>query len=75
SLGGAESVVDAWCAEHAIPFLSATPALQQAAAAGRQVYYTYDQHWSPDGHEVVASLVADLLRNRETPAARHAAQD
>lgn len=59
-----EQVFLAFCAEHALPCLSLTPALQQATAAGRQTYYTYDQHWTPEGNAVVAETVEAFLRDR-----------
>ena len=56
-----EEVVAEWCRRESIPFLSVTEALREAAVAGTQVYYTYDQHWTPDGHAVVAESVARFL--------------
>ena len=58
SIGGKEAVVAAWCEEQGVPMLSMTPALRKAVVAGRQVYFTYDQHWTPVGHEVVADTIA-----------------
>ncbi len=49
------------CAEQRIPLLSLTPGLRRAAAAGQQVYYTYDQHWTPLGNQLVAEEVARAL--------------
>jgi len=59
-----ESVIADWCREASIPFLSLTMALHDATAAGRQAYYTYDQHWTPVGHEVVGQAVSDFLRDQ-----------
>jgi len=56
-----ESVVGDWCRKAGIPFLSLTAALRQAAIEGTQVYYTYDQHWTPPGHEVVSRAVDKFL--------------
>ena len=56
-----ESVVAGWCAEKAIPFLAVTGPLREAAIAGTQAYFTYDQHWTPEGHEVVADTVHRFL--------------
>ncbi len=56
-----ESVIRQWCRRESIPFIGLTQALQRAALAGRQVYYTYDQHWTPLGHQVVAQAVNDYL--------------
>jgi hypothetical protein len=41
--------------------LSLTPALQAATANGQQVYYSYDQHWTPDGNRVVADAINNYL--------------
>ncbi len=63
-----EEVVAEWCRRESIPFLSVTGALREAAVAGTQVYYTYDQHWTPDGHAVVAESVARFLATLEDSA-------
>jgi hypothetical protein len=60
--GAREQVVGRWCAQEGIPFLGLTSSLRAAASAGTQVYYTYDQHWTPAGHEVVALVVDEYLR-------------
>ena len=56
-----QSVVREWCHRESIPFFGLTAPLRTAAAAGTQVYYTYDQHWTPDGHEVVTEAVREYL--------------
>lgn len=56
-----EDVVRAWCEKMAIPFVSMTGALREEAAAGTQVYYTYDQHWTPEGHQIVGRRVAQFI--------------
>ena len=56
-----ETVIQEWCRREGIPFIGVTGALRKGALAGRQVYYTYDQHWTPPGHEVVAQAVYDKL--------------
>ncbi|MGB2986031.1 MAG: SGNH/GDSL hydrolase family protein, partial [Phycisphaerae bacterium] len=53
-----ESVVGEWCRRESIPFISLAKALRETAIEGAQVYYTYDQHWTPHGHEVVADAVS-----------------
>ncbi len=60
-----EMIVRRWCADEGVAFVSLTGALREAAVAGTQVYYTYDQHWTPDGHRIVAEVIADSLA--ETP--------
>lgn len=52
-----ESVIREWCEERSIPFFSLTESLSGEVARGRQVYYTFDQHWSPDGHASAAQAV------------------
>ena len=41
-----------------VALLDPTKALRKRQAAGRPVY---DDHWSPDGHEVIAEFLADNL--------------
>ncbi len=60
-LDSMERVVEAWCAARDVVFVGATEALRERAAAGEQVYYTYDQHWTPIGHDVVAEVVRAAL--------------
>jgi len=54
------------CAAQGFHCYSLTEALQRATARGEQVYYSYDQHWTPEGNRVVADalapVVAELLR-------------
>lgn len=56
-----ESVVGDWCRHESIPFVSMTRTLRDAAVGGAQVFYTYDQHWTPVGHEHVAETVYQFL--------------
>ena len=62
-LGVQESAVEAFCREEKIGFISLTEPLQQSMTKGLQAYYTYDQHWTPDGHEVVAEALCRYLQN------------
>lgn len=41
---------------------SLTPALQAATAAGQQTYFTYDQHWTPEGNQIAAREIENFLR-------------
>ncbi len=63
-----EQVIGEWCAKESLAFLSLTPALQSAAEGGTQVYYTYDQHWTPAGHDIVAQAVLEFLDVRRRPS-------
>jgi len=49
------------CADQRFNCLALTEALQQATAKGEQMYYSYDQHWTPDGNRVVAETIATHL--------------
>ena len=50
-----------FCATAGIFFLDLTPALEQAAASGRAVYFADDAHWNAAGHEIAAEELAKLL--------------
>ena len=50
-----------FCAGAQIPFLDLTPALEQAAASGRPVYFADDAHWNAAGHEIAAEELAKFL--------------
>jgi hypothetical protein len=63
-LDAREAVVKNWCDSEDLPFISLTEPLRRAAAEGRQVYFTYDQHWTPPGHEVVAAFIADFCKGQ-----------
>ena len=52
-LSGQESLLAQFCVE----FTSSIADLSLAMADGVQVYYTYDQHWTPHGHQVIAEAV------------------
>lgn len=68
NINARETTVGRWCAEEGIAFISLTSALREAAVAGVQVYYTYDGHWTPDGHRVVAEVIADFLAETPKPS-------
>jgi len=59
-----EAVLRQWCDWKGLPFISLTEPLRRAAAEGRPVYFTYDQHWTPPGHEVVAAFIADFCHRQ-----------
>ncbi|HEX2620062.1 MAG TPA: SGNH/GDSL hydrolase family protein [Phototrophicaceae bacterium] len=42
-------------------FFDLTPVLEQGAAQGQMLYYTYDTHWNQDGHNLVGQAIADFL--------------
>ena len=65
-----EAVAREFFAAEGVEFISTTAILRQWAAAGRQVYYTYDQHWTALGHEAVAEAVARTVTAGKTPPRR-----
>ena len=52
----------AFCASEGLRCQSATETLRSETAAGRQVYFTYDPHWTQLGHSAVAELLARRIR-------------
>ncbi|MBN2271097.1 MAG: hypothetical protein JXN61_10810, partial [Sedimentisphaerales bacterium] len=52
-----ESAVREFCRAESIEFLSLTRPLRKAIAQGNQTYFTYDQHWTPPGHIIVADTI------------------
>ncbi|PWU18893.1 MAG: hypothetical protein C5B50_07705 [Verrucomicrobia bacterium] len=51
-----------FCDAHKIPFADATPILREKAKAGDLVYLPFDTHLSPAGHQAVAELITDKLK-------------
>lgn len=62
--GVGEQAVADLCRGEGIEFVSLTGPLRDALQVGRQAYFSYDQHWTPEGHQVVADTLADYLRSR-----------
>lgn len=56
-----EAVLADFCRDAGIEFHSPTKALRDRMAAGTQVYFTYDQHWTPEGNQVVADSLSRPL--------------
>ncbi len=56
-----EELMREWCERRTVPFVSLTQPLQADVSNGRQVYYTYDQHWTPMGHESAAGVIHSYL--------------
>jgi hypothetical protein len=63
SLDTLERTFRDFCAAERLRCLSTTEPLRRATAAGEQVYFTYDQHWTRLGHALVSDLVATELRS------------
>jgi len=62
-----ESAVREFCAAESIEFASFTEPLRRATAEGAQTYFTYDQHWTPLGHKIVAETLAKHLAGTPDP--------
>lgn len=62
-LGVKESAVEEFCRQQSIEFVSLTEPLRRKISEGRQAYFTYDQHWTPIGHEVAADTLYCYLRD------------
>ncbi len=56
-----ELLMREWCERRSVGFISLTEPLREDVAKGRQTYYTYDQHWTPLGHETAARTVHSYL--------------
>jgi hypothetical protein len=44
-------------------FLDLTPALSREARRGSLVYFSTDLHWTPEGHHIAASAIAERVRD------------
>jgi hypothetical protein len=50
-----------FCIEQEIECISPTEELIAATKSGQQTYFSYDQHWTPEGNKVVADVVGNYL--------------
>jgi len=66
-LSNHETIVQEFCTQHNIEFLSLTDPLRQRIAQATQAYFTYDQHWTPPGHRIVAETLAHYLAAHPAP--------
>lgn len=57
-----ESALEEFCRAESIEFITLTQPLRRAIADGSQTYFTYDQHWTPLGHEVVADTLSRYIK-------------
>jgi hypothetical protein len=46
-----------FAAEHNILFFDLTPAFQDAAGAGEELYFAFDTHWNQHGHDLAAAAI------------------
>jgi len=56
-----ESAVKEFCRQESIGFISLTELLREGIAQGRQLYFTYDDHWTPIGHEAAANTISHYI--------------
>jgi hypothetical protein len=56
-----EQVMETFCRNEGIRFVSLTQVFRQKIEEGVWAYYTYDQHWSPEGHRIAAEYVAQKV--------------
>jgi hypothetical protein len=64
NLDSEQTVVLNLCRSQGIDCLALTDALRSETASGVQTYFTYDQHWTPDGHRIAADAIAQFLREK-----------
>jgi hypothetical protein len=60
-----ESAVRKYCAEARCEFVSATPALRQASAAGDLTYFQFEEHLNSAGNTVVADVLVRTIISRK----------
>ena len=56
-----ESAVKKFCQQESVEFISLTEPLREDITLGRQLYFTYDDHWTPIGHKVVADTISHYI--------------
>ncbi len=64
-IDSAETVLAEFCQDEEIEFISTTKTLRQKMAEGVQVYYSYDQHWTAEGHNVVAEQIYQYWKSED----------
>ncbi len=61
-LGNQRDAVQALVEGMGIHFIDLTPVFEQKAAESTMLYFTYDTHWNPQGHEVAGQTIADYIQ-------------
>jgi hypothetical protein len=56
-----ESAVKEFCLQESIEFVSLVESLRKGMNLRQQLYFTYDDHWTPMGHEVTANTISHYL--------------
>lgn len=59
-----------FCASRKIPALDLLPSFDEARSEGRHLFYSWDGHWTPEGHRLAAETLARFLRERGWPPPR-----
>jgi hypothetical protein len=59
-----ETVFMDFCGRQNLDCISLTKGLQQATLESVQTYYTYDQHWTPEGNQVAADVISGWLQQQ-----------
>jgi len=54
-----------FCKNNNIEFVDPSDVLRKDMEKGNQVYFTYDQHWTPPGHRLTAEAIADTIGKKE----------
>lgn len=62
NLDSEQTVVLDFCKAQGVDCVALTEALQRETAHGVQTYFTYDQHWTPDGQRIAAQTIEQFLR-------------
>jgi hypothetical protein len=60
------SLVD-FSKEQKFEFIDLKSSLREKMEKGDQCYFTYDQHWSPDGHKLVSEIISKKIKEMENP--------
>src|SRR5262245_33505595 len=54
-----------FCAEKGIPFFAMEPTFREQARAGHLLHWRYNGHWTAEGNELAARLLAKMILDRE----------
>lgn len=53
------------CRDNDIRFIDLLPELKKSANLGRKLYFTHDGHWNKKGNSLVASIIYDVLKDKD----------
>lgn len=57
--------ISEFCRENNLEFVDPSDLLRQEMQKGNQVYFTYDQHWTPPGNRLTAEKIAETIKLKE----------